>query len=424
MAFIDQQDEDQAQGGQGGGASPLVGGGSQNVGANLGQTAAPAGRGGSSGGWVNLQTYLGANAGDTGSAQALNQTVGSQFDKEKDTFNNDSSAFIQNAQTQVDKEKISNDDADKSIKNAATEYNWQGKPNENYQQTVDKFQNALTGQYKGPKDYAYGFGAQTQGYGDQLKDSTGFDGLMSNVYSRTAKSPLTSGQFELQKQLDVNNTALVDARQNLNQRYDQLGKDRDAVVKSTTDSLGGLEKQFRTNQNSLRDYLGSQANSYDTQGAQAEADARAAYNKEYTTGQSSIGDSLYDRMHAASGNYGDGTSWWMGNLDNGKAGNNWQDLQQLMDGGNRLNSENFLNYSMDVNANGAQSWADYDSLAQLQGLEGNYRNQAQQSLTDFYGAQDAKYAETGDEQDRSYNAIQDFLNSTTDRKKQGFRVRD
>jgi hypothetical protein len=44
-------------------------------------------------------------------------------------------------------------------------------------------------------------------------------------------------------------------------------------------------------------------------------------------------------------------------------------------------------------------------------------------LGEFYAGQDAQYANTADEQERTYNTIQDFLNSESPRKQQGFRVR-
>jgi hypothetical protein len=399
MAFIqnpeelEQQDQQQQQ-------NQLVGGGSNIVSGTGGSNAAqPAGRGGTSGGWVNLQNYFNANQGDTGSAQALDKQVSGQFDQERNKFQGDSSAFLQDAQGQVDKAKVSNEDADKAIKSGGSMYNY-GTQSTDYQDQVGKMQNALTGQYTGPRSYEYGFSNQTQEYGDALKNNSGFDKLMGSVYSKTAQRPLTSGQFELQKQLDVNNVALADKRSQLAGGYDALTGDRDKTVTDTTSALSDLEKSFRVNQNRFRDYLSGQANHYEESIGRAEADARAAYQDAYKNGKSGVGSIGLDWIRSQEGgpNPARGTRDALGIYG---ADLTWDQIKREQDA--RFTA-----------LGGRDLYLGYDpvSWGQRAGM-----------LNNFYSQQDQQYANTADQDERFYNTIQDFLNSDTKRKEQGFNVR-
>jgi hypothetical protein len=384
----------------------LIGGDSQAVGNNITQQ----GSGGAAGnkGWTNIQAYLGANQGDQGSAQALNKQVGDQFGKEKQSYTEDAQKVQADAQKQVADSKVSNADADNAIKNSADQYSWGGNQSSDYAAGVQKMQNALNQQYAGPTSYNYAFNPTTQNYGNQLKDNTGFDALMNNVYSNAAGKNLSSGQFNLQKQLDVNNQNLVDTRKNLANQYDQLVSDRDKTIQDTTSSLGQAEQDYRTNQNALRDYLSGQLNAYDTKGKQAEIDARAAYNKDYTTGIAGVGS--YDQ---ALRNGLSGFSTVMGSTygDNGQAGQNWQDVQNI------LNNPNTFRL-----ADGAIVGSRIAN-AQAMANDRAWRDNALATLNNYYQGADQQYANTGDTEKRSYNAIADYLGLTDPRKQQGFSVR-
>jgi hypothetical protein len=455
-----------------------LGGGGENVVAGSapvgGQAPQQAGAGpGGTGGWTNIQSYLDANKGGTGSAQALDKAVGSQFGQERNAFQNDSSKFLQDAQSQVDKSRIDDKQASDYINQASGLYSYaddQGKgaftpvddpsstqvtsdgqfsgsvlqkgtkkapaPSQvespyssdqaaSYTDIVNKFQNALNKEYTGPKDYNYGFSAKTQNYGSGLKDNAGFDGLMNNLYADSAGGSLTSGQFNLQKQLDVNNKALSDSRQNLSSQYDQLGADRDKTVTDTTKGLSGVEQSYRTNQNRLKDYLGLQSNDYDTAIGQKEGEARSEYNKLYDTGktgQGSVGgfDSIaredanglpgikltYDGYAPENQRLGygqDSVAAARQRVENGIYGDDltWSQLQREQDKVNPL----YRGY-----------WGNTADWTQDLGARKN-------SLNNFYSTQDNKYADTADKEKRSYNAIQDFLNSSAARKDKKFAVR-
>lgn len=425
MAYIQNDkllDDQQQQSGPQDQANMLLGGGASN---DVGSGVSSAGVGaGGQGGWTNIQAYLNANKGDTGSAQALGKTVGSQFETEKKTMQDQSKGFLEGAQKQVSDAKIDNNKADELIKSAADSYSWGGEPSLGYKNTVGQVQGALTKDYSGPTSYSYGFGNQTQNYARDLKDNGGFDQLMNSVYSKAAGSPLTGGQYQLQKQLDVNNAGLGDMREKLLRDYSGLEGERDKTVQDTTSALGGLAEQYRNNQTALRDYLGRKQNDYDQAIAKAEADARAGYNRDFTTGLASApeyssfltsGQAPFDRAAIASH-----LRDFYSPIENGQAGFNWQDVQNLLN-----NPTNIRGGSADdLYTNSRGELMDGSQVSgYFRGRENQWRQVADPALKNFYTEQDAKYGNTADPEERSFNAILDFLNSTGPRKEQGFKVR-
>lgn len=420
MAFIQGNPDDELQGqgqeGQAGqGQTPLVGAGSQQVGQGVSQGGVGAG---GAGGWTNIQAYLKANEGDTGSSQALSKEVGSQFGKERDAIKQQSGAFVTDAEKQVNDSKVTTGQAGDMIEQGATDYDFGGQQKSSYTDGVNKIQGFLGNDYKGPKEYSYGFGADTQNYGEALKGGSGFDTLMNNVYKNQAGRPLSSGQFQLQKQFDVNNENLTNARGKLAGQFDQLGKDRDQTVTDTTAKLGGFEQDYRTTQNSLKDFLGRQSNDYDTQIGQAEADARAGYKQTFEKDHSGRGNTF-------SGKFGNNYILNRGAADLGASGVwgdrngtdlTWQELQREQGLGSPTSKDwyyNILKGDAPLTGNyGGSRAALRDSFA------GNAS-----TLNKFYGEQDAKYGDTADKQERAYNTIQDFLKSDAKRKAQGFKVR-
>jgi hypothetical protein len=399
MAYIQPDDKllDQ-QNAQGAQTPGLVG---DSAGQDVGNGVSTAGVGaGGMGNWTNIQAYLGANKGDTGSAQALDKTVNSQFDTEKKTMADQSQNFLSGAQKQVDDSKVSNEQADNLIKSAADSYSWQGEQPTAYKDSVGKVQGALNKEYSGPLSYDYGFTAPTQQYGQDLKDNGGFDNLMSSIYSKAAGSPLTSGQYALQKQLDVNNEGLSNTREKLLGQYAGLEGERDNTVQNTTKSLSGLAEQYRNNQSALRDYLGRTQNDYDTKIAQAEADARAAYNNDYTQGKSGMSS-------IGTGVFGDKSADWRSSQNILGDNLTWDQLQR---------EYNYKDPGSGAYDSGMGLWVGGDPA-------GNGWEQRNGALNNFYTSEDQKYANTGDQEERTYNAILDFLGQTGNKKQQGFKVR-
>lgn len=414
------QDPNSPQGQQqqqtGGGGPTTVGQGGSN---DVGSSTSTAGVGaGGTGGWTNIQAYLNANKGDTGSAQALSKTVGDQFNQEKNAYNTDSQKFLQGAQDKVNADKIDTGQADNLINHAKDSYSWTGGQNDAYNQDVSKVQKSLTGTYQGPTTYNYGLSNQTQEYGNDLKDQTGgFDQIMNHIYQNAAPVPLSSGQLQLQKQLDVNNSNLVDARNNLANQYDQLGADRDKVVADTTSGLGGLEQQYRTNQNSLKDYLTRESNDYDTKVAQEQADARAAYQNTFATGQSGHAGAF---VFPGSGNYYANVP--LNNYGIGGDNLTWKQLQNENTIGTSPYAGDEVASELSANLNGNRLNGQTATAPIVGQVHQNYLNNTDY-LNRFYGDQDKKYQNTADPEARSYNAIQDFLNTANARKSQGFKVR-
>ncbi|MGE4131892.1 MAG: hypothetical protein AB7F86_09650 [Bdellovibrionales bacterium] len=398
MAFIQDRDDELQEQTPGQGQSPLVSGQGSSIAGSSGGEAAAQG-GGAGNGWTNIQAYLNANKNNSGSAQALSNTVNKRFDDEKNKITSDSGAFLQGAKGQVDAANVSNEKADDLVKQAGQNYTYGAPQNQGYTDLVNQMQTSLNGQYQGPRDYTYGFSSKTQETGSALKDNNpGFDSLMNNVYSQTAGRPLTGGQFQLQKQFDVNNEALANARQNLAGSYDQLGQYRDQTVQDATKQLSGYEQQYRDNQNRLRDYLGYTQNNLTTQQAQKENEARNAYQQTLNdqSGYRSAAEpeiAKYGRMYqdAMAGALARRGIW--GDLS-------WNQLQREQDVLNGTGPDAYRVY--------------YDPSAGLAEHAG--------ALNQFYGEQNAKYADTAADEKRRRNAIMDFLGLDGARQEQGFRV--
>lgn len=409
------------------GGTVSAGQSSQDVGGGV--STAGVGAGGT-GGWTNIQAYLDANKGDTGSAQALEKQVGGQFDAEKNAYTQDSAKVLGEAKKQVDANNYDNARADEALGQAGTLYQYGGAAPQKtaplsyagtgtatyakatpgptggsgvegtapaklaapedgvgYQDIVGKMQHALTDTYSGPNSYSYGFGNQTQQLGNDLNDNQGFDALMKHVYQGAAPGSLNSGQTELQKQLDVNNVGLVNKRKELQQKYADLGTDRDSVVQNTTASLGNLANQYGVNQNALKTYLtGKQGSLNQTIGDQ-ENQARAAFGTDASTLNTGWN----------SGAWGEGTA-----ADHGWTAN---DLENLM----RVNPL----YRTALNSDGSGGVEPFRAPARA----------LQPTLDNFYSTENQKYGGTADSEKKQFNALLDFLNQTEGKKNQAFTVK-
>jgi hypothetical protein len=344
-----------------------------------------------------------ANKDDTGSAQMLQDKVGSQFDKEKSKVQSQADATKSEAQKAAESVNDVKSNMNSWLDQAGQAYTYGGAQTQAYNDSIGKFQNALEGQYSGPRAFDYSLSADTQNYGQNLQNRDAFDRMMGNLYQEKAGGQLTSGGRALQNQLDVSNENLANTRDALLKQYAGLGDYRDQVVADTTNALSEAEKQYRVNQNSLRDYLGNTGNELESNIGRQESQARSAYQNEF----------------------------------NSQSGRQILGLTGIGD--------DFINPNgMGLNASNA-TWADIANSSPVsvgggawdvardfgrQGLLGNLLAQAQSSydanraaLNDFYSQEDTKYGNTADAEERKWNAIQDILRSTADRKKQGFSVR-
>lgn len=405
MAFFDdpnkQQDPTQGQTAQtGGGSAPSIGG---STASDIGGVSTAGVGAGGTGGWTNIQAYLNANQGDTGSANALKNTVGSQFNDEQGKMQSDSTKAVSDAQGQFDKNKISTDQAGQMVNDNAALYDYGGTQSKAYQDNTSKMQSALNDKYSGPTSYAYGFSAPTQNYGDNLGNDQGFKGVMNYVYGKAAGQPLNSGEAELQGQLDVNNGNLSKARNDLSTQYQGLQNQRDQTVAGTTAKLNDIGTQYQDNQNNLKGYLNQQLGSYDSKVGQEQQAARDAYNGEY--------NSASGRQNALYGMPVDIGGATANNLYNANA--TWSGLQHEGDIKNNPGSA----WSQPLNGQYMGQGAGYAAL------EAQRANANQGALQNWYGAEDQKYANTADPEKRDYNAISDFLGQTGNKKDSGFKVR-
>jgi hypothetical protein len=398
----------------GGGSSPVV-------------STAGIGKGGT-GGWTNVQAYMNANRGDTGSANMLQDKVGTQFSKERSDL-----------QTQADNTKSEAQKAAGSVLEAknsmgdwldqagqayqyAPEPKGSGKatggtssgqfsekatptnPNVNYgdssvyDEYINKFKNVLSSQYGGPTSFDHSFSDQTQDYGRNLGDNGAFNQMLGDMYQERAGGPLAKGNRLLQEQLDVSNDSLVNTRQSLLDQYAGLGDLRDQTVRDTTAALSDAANQYRVNQNALRDYLGNTANQLDTSISKQEAAARAAYANALKSGSGLRAAPLNYELPGA-GPTGSGLKDQYANLGILKDDMTWADLQKEQDNFGKLWSPSSPNPSAPY------LWSNMNAL------------------NSWYAGQDEKYAMTADAEERKWNAIQDILETEAERKKQGFSVR-
>lgn len=361
--------------------------GAQSPSMSSGQQAGTGGQGG----WTNIQSYMQANQGDTGSAKNLQDKAGGQFDTEKQNLDTQAGQVKQQGQAQADSIKQAQSGAAQMVSDAAKNYSYSGQQGDPYNQNVGKLKSAINGQYSGPSDFQYSFGADTQKAGDALGNDGAFNNYLGDIYQQRAGGQLSQGGKSLQTQLDSGNQALADTRQNLLKQYSGLGDYRNQTVTDTTKALGDDASQYRNNQDSLKNYLSGEADKSNQNVANAEAAARTGYQNSNASGEG-MGDKLGEvvdyKNRYMSGNMG------------------WDDLKNRM----KDWSNETWEQSQDPNFHASDP------------LNAQLAQHYSQPINDFYSQQDAKYANTGDEDKRKWNAIEDVLGNK-DRKSEGFKVR-
>ena len=379
----DQQDQGQAQtqntvtptAGTSGVVSGAQGSGVSTAGVGAGGT----------GGWTNIQAYLGANKNDNGAAGLLQNKAQDQYDTENQNLQTQAGDVKTQAEGEANKINEAKDNSKQWVNQAANAYSWSGQQTDPYNQNVGKLKSAINDQYKGPENFAYQKSADFQRTGSALGDNGAFSNYMNDIYKDKAGGQLTSGQGALQTQLDVNNQNLADARKNLLTQYSGFDDNMKNTVNATDAAIQKAKTDYGSNQAGLKDYLGNMGNDYDTQIGQAEADARSGYNTAYAV----------DRN----------TPWLLSQTRNGTGditGEDWgtTSIKDLVD----TKNANQKYWSQHLQTN--------DPI--IKQYEG--------AINNFYSSQDAKYANTADEQERNWNTIMDILGKS-DRKAQGFQVR-
>lgn len=255
MAYLDDQNkQNQTQGSQGADQAAAPGQqGPQSVstqgGADVGAASTAGVGNGGTGGWTNIQAYINANRDSNSGANALNNTVGKQFDKEQSDMQASAADTKGQADSAVANNKIGQDQASQLI----SQYGGGQAPGD--QAIKDQFKNGLSGQYSGPNSWSYGTSAPSQNYGDALGNDQGFQGLMNGLYNNAAGGQINSGELALQQQLDVNNPNVNQARNDLSARYKALQDMSGQTTTDTNNAIQGDITQYGQNQKDLHDSL-------------------------------------------------------------------------------------------------------------------------------------------------------------------------
>lgn len=383
------------------GMAPVIGGGSAVVG-NAGASTAGVGSGGT-GGWTNIQSYINANKDvDTGAAGMINQKVGSAFDSERSKLSSAADDAKKQGQAQAQGISEAAKNANQWLDQASKAYSWDGKHGDDYNTYSGKIKDSINAQYTGPSSFSYALGADASRYADTLRNDDAFNQFLGDQFQEKA-GRLSSGGRALQKQLDVNNVALNNARENLLKKYSELGSFRDQTISETDQALGSAAEEFRNNQMALRDNLFNTSSSLDSEIAKQEAAARLGYDTalQGKSGRSNVGyQRIMDLISGAEG------------ATNSLTGRQLRDRKMARDAfGENLSYRQLEN---ERDAYGAK-------LPQTKYASQYAQNLA--ALENFYKNMEAQYGNTADAEERKFNLIQDILGSDTERKKQGFNAR-
>lgn len=349
---------------------------------------------GGTGGWTNIQSYLSANKGGTGSEKLLNEKVGGVLGQEKSNLESTANEAKTQAQSQVQGVKDANQNSKKWISDSANAYSWDGAHGSAYNENTGKIKGALTGQYSGPTNYAYTYGDDATRYGSSLGNEQGFRGVMNDVYKDAAGGQISRGGLDLQQQLDVNNDALAQTRQNLLQQYADLGSQRDSLTTDVNAAIDSARTDYGKEQNALRDNLLNYGNELDTARANAEKKAREDYGTTYST--RSTADELMPRVESQADE-------WLSRMAGNRGLNTMEQLQNFFDS---PMGQNMLR----VAETDPNSYAAGEAQAVLSVLP---------QIDQFYSSQRDKYANTADLEKRQWNTIQDIL-GTGNKAEKGF----
>jgi hypothetical protein len=370
---------------------------------------------GGNGGWTNIQSYINANQGNTGSSDLLQNKVGGQFNTEKNNLDTQATGITQTADAALKPVKDAQTNEGDWLSQAQKNYSYDGTQNEDYKKATDGFKTALGATYSGPNNFSYGISNDTQNYGNALKDDSAFKQLMGDTYQQKAGGQLSGGGRELQSQFDANNQGLADTRQSLMKQYAGLGDYATQKTADTNSALSSDAKQFTDGQGALKDYLGKQATQYETAQQQKENQARNDYNTNLhgSNGLTYTGRNAINQSGDTPINYADVESFV-----NSPDGKYLGGTGKVPYAGTPAPTDGGKGYTPGAGFGTTPTPPDPGFLYDLP-----KEQQDAQDLRNFYNQQNAQFQNTGDDEKRGWNAIQDMLGQTSNVKSKGFSVR-
>jgi hypothetical protein len=298
MAYLDDEQNKQNQQGQ----SAQDANNASSTGASLGGAFAggisgvnPTGTSLGPNNWTNVQAYLGANKGDTGTQNALNKQVGGTLDSEKTNFGQANQSAYDPANQYLQNHSISQDQVWGALGNLANEdtaggtnytasyrptntgaetsdsngmYAWKGtgydgKESDAYKNTLADTTGKLYGDYTGPGNFNYANSADYQNYNNLLgQGEQGKNDLLNSVYKNAAGGQWTNGMNALQSQIDQNNQSTLGATQNLRNAYGAFNNQQASDTANTNQEIQNAMGQNATNKSTL-DALQNRSKSLD-----------------------------------------------------------------------------------------------------------------------------------------------------------------
>lgn len=238
-------------------SSQSMGGGASGIVSGATGGAQPQGQGGQ-GLWTNIQSYMNANqAGQAERAKNVEQQVKGTFGEEKQGFEKASSQAKESANKAAEPiSSLGTDKASQLINQASSAE----KGSEKYNQAVNPVKQAVNTQYQVPQQFSYGMSSAAQEAGKGVKEQGAFQNFLSQFDKNLQGGrDLNVGQRALQNQLDVNNTALEQARQNLANEYSGLQSQESSGLEDVNKYLTGLGESTTQQQSALRKFLEGQS---------------------------------------------------------------------------------------------------------------------------------------------------------------------
>jgi hypothetical protein len=223
---------------------------------------------GGQGNWTNIQAYLSANQNDKSSENLANGRLNSSFAWDQARALDGAQSALNQADKDLKSKSMSPLDANNIITQAQGMYQYGMPQSESYTNQINQIRNSLGAQYGGPQSYNYGISKESQDYGKGLQNSGDYQGMLNNIYQKSAGGTMGSGMLALQNQLDSQNPGLQALRATQLKNYNNMVSSVNDTNSSTNQKLDEIKAQYDPNNfNSYKNVLNrhlsqTQNNSY------------------------------------------------------------------------------------------------------------------------------------------------------------------